>query len=356
MSVESKISQLFDREYVLFTANGTTAIYLALKANEINNKKIILPVNICFVVVAAVYWSGNSPYFVDINEKAQIDYTILETLSDNEISAIIPAHMYGNTANMHQVLDIAKKKNWFVIEDACQALGATIGNRPVGNWGNCSITSFGQGKIVDFNMGGVLACDSRDFYEQAKKINKTLPVVSKSTEKNYIEFNNKYFDMIDKMLMGQDVHHQGIMLLKKYKNANILRNPEESKFISYLMDGLNKLDRNLSTRQENHELYKKYLIHPDISVLTHNERATYWRQNILVKDNRDELLHELKEAKIKSSTYFPTISGFFEKSEVGYPKSDNFSNSVINLWPGVETDEKYITKTQKVIEDYYSAS
>ena len=73
MSVESKISQLFEREYVLFTANGTTAIYLAIKANEIHNKKIILPVNVCYVVVAAVYWSGNSPYFVDTDEKGQID-------------------------------------------------------------------------------------------------------------------------------------------------------------------------------------------------------------------------------------------------------------------------------------------
>ena len=123
-------------------------------------------------------------------------------------------------------------------------------------------------------------------------------------------------------------------------------------FKSKLLTKLDSLSENLEARQVNHSIYKQYIKHPDVFVDDHNFGSIYWRQNIFVKNNRDKLLNMFKNNNIKASSYYPTIHGFFEEKDKVFPVSDKITNSVINLWIAEETNTEYITKTQKIIEEF----
>lgn len=357
VKIEKTIGGLFEKEYALFTRNGTTAIWLALEAMGLKGKQIIVPANICFVVMCAIICSDNLPYFIDIDDNFSIDPKQLENIKAADAAAVILPHMYGNTGSIKEVMEIARQKKWLVIEDVAQALGAKIGRCYAGSFADFSITSFGMGKIVDVNFGGVLCLSSRKAYQKAVEIYAGLPIINEKLLSAYVRFNQIYSLLVECLEQGDEQFRFGWPLVNSYRDANIGRLGDDQEDLGPLEDQLENLDNRLSVRQENAAAYQSVLDQGNVQVIKHNEGATYWRQNILVKKDRDGLLKHLKQNGIKASKYFPSIDRLFcQRNNRKFHRSDRFAFQVINLWPGSETTGADIERTNKCIRQYFGSS
>lgn len=357
VKIENIIGGLFEKEHALFTYNGTTAIWLILEAMGVKGRKVIVPANICFVVICAIIYSDNMPYFVDIDDNFSIDPNQLKNINDNDVAAVILPHMYGNTGSIEEVMEIARQKKWLVIEDVAQALGAKIGKHYAGSFADFSITSFGMGKIVDVNFGGVLCLKSQKAYQRAAEIYASLPIINKKMLSAYTRFNQIYSLLVECIEQGDNQFRLGLPLVNSYLDSNIGRFGDERSCLDQLESQLENLENRLSVRQENAATYQSVLSHENVQVINHNQGATYWRQSIMVKEDRDGLLKYLKKNGIKSSKYFPSIDRlFYERNNRRFDKSDQFASQIINLWPGSETTGADIERTNKCIHQYFGSN
>ncbi|HLB49154.1 MAG TPA: DegT/DnrJ/EryC1/StrS family aminotransferase [Anaerolineales bacterium] len=146
--------------------SGTSALHLALLAAGVGPGDEVITVPHTFVAtVAAICYSGARPVLVDIAERCfTLDPTKLESAITPRTKAIIPVHLYGQPADMTPILEIARRHNLIVIEDAAQAHGAEYGGRRVGGFGGMACFSFYPGKNLGaYGEGGAVTTDSPDY-------------------------------------------------------------------------------------------------------------------------------------------------------------------------------------------------
>ena len=167
---EKSFAKLHNAKYCITVSSGTSALYLILKALKIGRgDKVIVPVNTFIATVEAVSLNGAKPVFVDIDEKT---YNIAPELVENYITtktkAIIPVHLYGQPAEMDNLIKIAKKYNLYLVEDACQAHMAQYKGKKVGTFGIAAAFSFYPSKNLGaYGEGGAIITNN---YELAEKI------------------------------------------------------------------------------------------------------------------------------------------------------------------------------------------
>jgi dTDP-4-amino-4,6-dideoxygalactose transaminase len=145
---------------------GTSALHLALLAAGIGPGDEVITVPFTFVAtVAAIYYTGAKPVFVDINpHNFTIDVKAIEGAITEKTKAILPVHLYGQPADMDPILDIAKRHGLVVIEDAAQAHGAEYKGRRVGGLGDMGCFSFYPGKNLGaFGEGGMVVSNSAEY-------------------------------------------------------------------------------------------------------------------------------------------------------------------------------------------------
>ena len=148
--------EAFEREFAaacgtsecLAVNTGTSALHLALLAAGVGPGDEVVTVSFTFVAtVAAVYYTGATPVFVDVHpDSLTLDPDLLEAAVTPRTKAILPVHLHGQAADMDPILDAARRHNLAVIEDASQAHGALYKGRPVGSLGDLGCFSFYPGK------------------------------------------------------------------------------------------------------------------------------------------------------------------------------------------------------------------
>jgi len=141
---EKKFARFIGAKFAIGVGNGTDAIRLALRALGISQKDKVLTVALTspFTVIAIIE-EGAIPVFCDVDERTwTIDVADIAKKIDKKTKAIIPVHLFGNPCNMIEIMKIAKIYKLKVIEDACQAHGATIANRKVGTFSDVAAFSF----------------------------------------------------------------------------------------------------------------------------------------------------------------------------------------------------------------------
>src|SRR5438552_2892041 len=121
-------------EYAIGVGNGTDAVWLALLACGIGAGDEVITVPSTFMATAeAITYCGATPVFVDIDEGSYtMDPAQIEKAITSRTKAIVPVHLFGQTADMDPILEIARGRNLFVIEDAAQAHGAEYKGRRAG--------------------------------------------------------------------------------------------------------------------------------------------------------------------------------------------------------------------------------
>jgi len=165
---ENNFANYVNAKYAIGVGSGLDALRLALIVAGIKNgDEVILPVNTFIATALAISSIGAKPVFADIDEEIyNIDTSRIENAITSKTKAIIPVHLYGHSADMDPILNIAKKYNLVVIEDACQAHGALYKNKKVGSIGDLGCFSFYPGKNLGaFGDGGMIVTNN-DFYAE----------------------------------------------------------------------------------------------------------------------------------------------------------------------------------------------
>lgn len=145
---------------------GTSALHLALLAAGVGPGDEVITVPFTFVAtVSAIDYTGATPVFVDIDPRTfTMDVSAIEAAITERTKAIIPVHLYGQTADMDPILDIARRHGLIVIEDACQAHGAEYKGRRAGSMGDMGCFSFYPGKNLGaYGEGGMVVTDNPEY-------------------------------------------------------------------------------------------------------------------------------------------------------------------------------------------------
>ena len=157
--------------YAVGVSSGTDALVLAYKAVGIGpGDEVILPANTFMATAEAVSHVGATPVVVDVlPDTANIDPAAIEAAVTPRTKAIVPVHLFGQPADMDAVRAIAKKHGLVVVEDACQAHGATYRGRVAGSLGDIAAFSFYPGKNLGaLGDGGAVTTSDADLAETVR--------------------------------------------------------------------------------------------------------------------------------------------------------------------------------------------
>jgi dTDP-4-amino-4,6-dideoxygalactose transaminase len=170
---EKDFAQYCQRDFALGVNSGTSALHLALLAAGVGPGDEVITVSFTFVAtVAAICYTGATPVFVDIQpDSFTMDPAKVEAAITAKTKAIIPVHLYGQMADMDPILEIARKHNLVVIEDAAQAHGAEYKGQRAGSLGDMGCYSFYPGKNLGaYGEGGAIVTNNAEYTRKIKML------------------------------------------------------------------------------------------------------------------------------------------------------------------------------------------
>jgi perosamine synthetase len=159
-------------EHGIAVSNGTTALQIAVAALNLEpGSEIILPSFTIISCSLAIVEAGCIPVLVDVDpETWALDLDQVEAKINTRTRAIMPVHMFGHPADMPRLMEIARKHDLKVIEDAAEAHGAEVGGRRVGGIGDLSTFSFYANKIVTTGEGGMVLTSDADLAARLRSL------------------------------------------------------------------------------------------------------------------------------------------------------------------------------------------
>lgn len=166
---EKMFKELTAAKHAFAFSNGTVTLFTALKALGIGSGDEVLVPSFTFVAtINPVILVGAKPILVDIDKDTFcMDANLIEQKITSKTKAIIPAHLYGQMADMEKIEKIAKKYNLYIIEDAAQAVGVKFDNKHAGTFGEYGSFSFYGNKTITTAEGGVLVTNNTELAERA---------------------------------------------------------------------------------------------------------------------------------------------------------------------------------------------
>jgi dTDP-4-amino-4,6-dideoxygalactose transaminase len=164
-SFEEEFAVYCQSRHAICVNTGTSALHLALLALGVGRGDEVVTVPFTFIAtVAAIGYTEALPVFVDVEPRTlTMDPERLEAAITERTKAIIPVHLYGQTADMKPILEIARRHGIAVVEDACQAHGAEQGGRRAGSMADIGCFSFYPGKNLGaYGEGGAVTTDDAE--------------------------------------------------------------------------------------------------------------------------------------------------------------------------------------------------
>ncbi|MDP2729859.1 MAG: DegT/DnrJ/EryC1/StrS family aminotransferase [Dehalococcoidales bacterium] len=167
---EDNLASFVGVKYAVGLNSGTDAIHLSLLAAGIKPGDEVITVAHTFVAtVATIVHCGAKPVLVDVDRYFNMDVTKLEPAISPQTKAIIPVHLNGRLCDMEKLMDIARKHNLVVIEDAAQALGARFEGQKAGSFGLTGCFSFYPAKVLgSLGDGGAVVTNSSEIAERIR--------------------------------------------------------------------------------------------------------------------------------------------------------------------------------------------
>ena len=256
--------------FAVGVGSGTEALHLALVASGVTHGDYVITVpNTAVPTVSAISFSGATPLFVDIDpDTYNIDTNKLRELvviekkrRGNKLKALIPVHLYGQSADMEPVLAIAREFNLTVIEDACQAHGAEYKGKRVGSFGDYACFSFYPSKNLGaYGDGGMITTKTPEqahtlkmlrnygqekrYYHTIKGFNSRLDELQAAillTKMKYLDtWNTRRRDIAD--FYNQNIKNKAITKPvevsygKHVFHLYVIRHPERNRLQAYLQN------------------------------------------------------------------------------------------------------------------------
>ena len=289
---ESNFAKLCKTSYALGVNSGTDAIFLALKALDIGSGDEVITVPNSFVAsVGAIMATGAKPVFVDVGSDYNIDVELIERAITKKTKAILPVHLTGNPAEMHKIMEISQHRNLYVIEDAAQAVGASIEGQPVGSFGAAGCFSLHPLKNLNVcGDGGVLTTRSQDVYEKVRLLRNHG--LKNRDEIEFFGYNSR-LDTIQATIANHVIKNLESITEARRWNAQIYDN------------GLKDLYDFISLPPHRDSVYQVY--------------HTY----VIQAENRDKLVKYLNRHGVETKIHYP-IPIHFQKpcAKLGYKRGD----------------------------------
>lgn len=193
-------------KHALVVTSGSVALYLALLAKGIKNgDEVLVPDRTWVATAHAPYMLGAKPVLLDVLPNVPVvDTSLIESKITPKTRAIIPVHLNGRGCNMEVIMDIAKRYDLLVVEDACQALFSKHADGTyMGTSGDAGCFSLGTTKLISSGQGGVIVTNDDDYFEKLKLV-KNHGVVDQFTDRwNQFGFNFKFTDIQAAMVHQQ---------------------------------------------------------------------------------------------------------------------------------------------------------
>ncbi len=169
---EDKFASYCGAKYGISTTSGTTALHLAIVTLGIGpGDEVIVATFTNMASFFSVIYEGAKPVPIDIEEDTlNIDPKLIEAKITKNTKAIMVVHVYGHPVDMDPILEIAKKHNLFVIEDAAEAHGAEYKGKKVGSLGDIGCFSFYANKIITTGEGGMLITNNKEYADKARSL------------------------------------------------------------------------------------------------------------------------------------------------------------------------------------------
>ena len=163
---EKEFAAFCGAKHAISLTNGTAAIEVALRAVGVEpGDEVIVPPYTFIATASAVAMIGAIPVFVDIEPgTGTIDPSLIAAAITERTKAIVPVHIMGRPADMDGVMEVARKHNLKVVEDACQAHGAEWRGQRVGTFGDAAAFSHQNSKSINCGEGGTVVTNEEDVY------------------------------------------------------------------------------------------------------------------------------------------------------------------------------------------------
>ncbi len=330
---ERLIADYCGGRFAVGVASGTDAILLSMMALDVNaNHEVITTPFTFFATAGSISRVGSKPVFVDIDPMTfNMNPDLIEKKITRKTKAIIPVHLFGQMADMDPILEIAKEKNLYVIEDAAQSIGARYKDKKAGNIGDTGCFSFFPTKNLGcYGDGGVIITSSEEIAEKLRLLR-----VHGSRSKYFHEYIgcNSRLDAL-----------QAAVLEVKLKY----------------------LDRWTEMRRENANRYKKLfkekgLIDNGYVVIPFEKEYNYhvYNQYVIKVKERDRLFSFLRENGVGVEIYYPLpihlqkCYEFLGYKEGDFPEAEKASREAIAIpiFPEL-TFEQQTYVVEKIYEFY----
>jgi dTDP-4-amino-4,6-dideoxygalactose transaminase len=235
-SFENAFAQFCNIKHCVGVGNGTDALYIALRALGIGpGDEVITAANSFIATSEAITMAGAKVVFVDINPRTyNIDVNKIEEKISDRTKAVIPVHLYGQSAEMDEISEVARKYRLKVVEDAAQAHDGMYKGRKVGSLGDAACFSFYPGKNLGaYGDAGAIVTDDEELTFKARQISNH----GRSAKYNHeLEGVNSRLDGIQAAILGVKLKHlpswtearrKNAYLYNKYLKDTPLITPEE---------------------------------------------------------------------------------------------------------------------------------
>jgi perosamine synthetase len=168
---EDRFAQVCGVKHAIATSSGTTALHIALLANDVGAGDEVITTPFTFIASAnSILFCGAKPVFVDIDEETfNIDPAFIENAITPRTKAILPVHLYGYVCDMDALQAIADKHHLKIIEDACQAVGAAYQNKFAGSFGTGCFSLYAT-KNVMAGEGGMITTNDDALAEKCRML------------------------------------------------------------------------------------------------------------------------------------------------------------------------------------------
>jgi perosamine synthetase len=290
-------------KYAVTASNGTTALHLALLALGIGPGSEVITTPFSFIATAnAILYVGAKPVFIDINQSTfNINPDQIESRITSRTKAILPVHLFGLPADMEKIMQIARKHNLIVIEDACQAHGAVFNGKKVGSLGDVGCFSFYPTKNMTSGEGGMVTTNNKKLAQQIKILR------NHGMQKKY------HHDVLGYNFRMTDIHAAiGLVQLKKLDAANKKRIQNAA----YLSKRLSDYVQIPSVPASYSHVFNQY--------------------TIKIAKNRDKIQKELEKKGVGCAVYYPIpihkqkIYKDMYKNQI-FPIAEKMSKQVLSI-------------------------
>ena len=318
---EKRLCGYLNVKHAIGVANGTDALVITLKALGIKEGDEVITTPFTFFATAeAISVVGAKPVFVDVKlNDFNIDSKKIEVAITERTKAIMPVHIFGTPADMDEINEIAKKHNLYVIEDACQAIGAEYKGIKVGGIGDIACFSFFPTKnLGTYGDGGLITTNSDELATICRAIK--AHGSGENGEKAFNLLNDIHEEVQEDKNADDTVYNP-----KKYYNYLIGHNSRLDELHAGILNiKLDYLDEWNNKRIINAEYFDSNLKDSEFRLMDLDTRnKNVYHMYILQSENREEITKKLSENGIGYGVYYP-VPLHLQKvyTELGYKEGD----------------------------------